>query len=382
MTVNDILFTPVKVGDMQLKHRIALAPLTRSRSPKEVANTINAEYYAQRATDGGLLISEGTTCAATAIGYPDVPAILTAEQAAGWKLSTDAVHAKGGYIYAQLWHVGRASKPEFQPGGKKPVSASDIALEGKEAPRALSVEEIEEIVGEYKLSAQRSREAGFDGVEIHAAHGYLIDQFLQASSNVRTDAYGAGSIENRARFLFKVLDAVLSELPASKVAIRLSPYLDIQGAHSPDAKELFTYVLTRLATYNLSYVHLTEPTWGAWQTGPLHSESRLNDFKGLLKEPTKLILTGGYTHESATIAIKEGRADVIGIGRAFITNPDYVDRIRNGLELTPYGDPKGFYGGGRENYTSYKTYAEIQEEKKKTEIKEQPGAGAVPATHL
>ncbi|KAI8587091.1 12-oxophytodienoate reductase [Geranomyces variabilis] len=374
MTASDILFTPIKIGDIQLKHRIALAPLTRSRSPGELANTLNSEYYSQRATPGGLLISEGTTSNATGIGYADVPAIRTSEQARAWKLSTDAVHARGGYIFAQLWHVGRVSKSEFQPEGKLPVSASDLPAPGKEAPRPLSVAEIEEIVAEYKASAKLAvTEAGFDGVEIHGAHGYLIDQFLESSSNKRTDAYG-GSIENRARFLFQVIDAVLTAVPSTKVALRLSPFLEIQGATDPDATALFTYVFTQLQSRNLAYIHLTEPTWGAWQTGEPHSQSKLNVFRSLIKAP--LMLTGGYTRESATEAIANGRADLIGIGRAFITNPDFVERTRAGHPLTPFADPKGFYSGGAEFYTTWKTWEEEQREKRAGKTGgEIPGAG-------
>ncbi|KAJ3158190.1 hypothetical protein HDU86_003148 [Geranomyces michiganensis] len=381
MTVPESLFTPLKVGDMHLAHRIVLAPLTRSRSPGQLANTLNAEYYSQRATPGGLLISEGTTSNATGVGYPDVPALMTTPQAQAWKLCTDAVHAKGGYIFAQLWHVGRVSKSEFQPGAQRPVSASELPAPGKEAPRSLGVEEIGEIVEEFKISAQRALEAGFDGVEIHAAHGYLIDQFLESSSNKRTDAYG-GSIENRARILFQVLDAVLTALPSTKVALRLSPFLNIQDASSPDtdATALFTHIFTHLEPYNLAYIHLTEPTWGAWQTGQPHAQSRLNIFRPYITT-TPLMLTGGYhTRDAATEAIESGRADLIGVGRAYITNPDFVERTRRGLPLTPFADPKGFYAGGAEHYTTWKTWEQEQQQQqleKKDDLTkgEIPGAG-------
>ncbi|KAJ3288847.1 hypothetical protein HK104_007927 [Borealophlyctis nickersoniae] len=365
-----LLFSPIKVGDMNLKHRIAMGPMTRSRSPGEVANDLNALHYAQRATDGGLLVTEGTTASVTGKGYEHVPGILTEEQARGWKKSTDAVHAKGGYIYAQLWHVGRASKAGLQPDNKPPVSASDLPTKGKDVPRPLTVEEIKFIVSEYRQSARMSKLAGFDGVEIHAAHGYLIDQFLESSSNKRTDEYG-GSIENRARFLFEVVDACLAELPASKVAIRLSPWMDGQDCSDEDPESLFTYVIKGLVQRKLSYIQLTEPVWGGWRPGPKHSESKLNVFLPLFKNTsTKVMLTGGYTLPSAEQALAEKRCDLVGFARPFITNPDFVERLRNGWELTPYADFKQFYGGGAEQYTDWPTY-----EEQKKQLKEQPGAG-------
>ncbi|KAJ3034509.1 hypothetical protein HDV00_004974 [Rhizophlyctis rosea] len=370
------LFSPIKVGDMQLKHRIVMGPMTRSRSPGEVANDLNALHYEQRATDGGLIISEGTPASATGWGYPAVPGIINSEQAAGWKKSTDAVHRKGGYIYAQIWHVGRASKAELQPDNKAPVSASNLPISGKEVPRALTIEEIKEIQAEFAESARLAiEEAGFDGVEIHGAHGYLFDQFLESSSNIRTDQYG-GSIENRARFLLETVDAIVAKVPASKVAIRLSPWMDFQDATDPDPTSLFTYVLKQLQPYKLSYIQLTEPVWGGWAEGPPHAQSKLNVFRSLVTAPTALILTGGYLAETGEEAIATGRAELIGIGRPFITNPDLVERLRNGWELTEYKDMKQFYGGGAENYTDFKTYAELRKEKG---VVEQAGAGA---THL
>ncbi|KAJ3028087.1 hypothetical protein HDV00_010634 [Rhizophlyctis rosea] len=368
------LFSPVKVGDMNLKHRIVMGPMTRSRSPGELANDLNALHYGQRATEGGLIITEGTTCAATGAGYEHVPALLNSVQAQGWKKSTDAVHRKGGYIYAQLWHVGRVSKSSLQPGGKAPVSASALPTKGKEVPRALTVEEIRGLVGEYAESARLAvEEAAFDGVEIHAAHGYLLDQFLEGSSNVRTDTYG-GSIENRARFLFEVIDAIVAKIPASKVAVRLSPWLGVQDCTDPDPNSLFTYILKRLHPYALSYIHLTEPVWGWWVEGPPHSTSKLNVFRPLIRAPTRLLLTGGYMPESAEEALSNGRADIIGFGRPFITNPDLVERFRIGWEVREYKDFQKYnYGGGAEGYTDWKTYRE--EVREKGGLVEQPGAG-------
>ncbi|KAJ3053226.1 hypothetical protein HK097_004778 [Rhizophlyctis rosea] len=371
------LFSPIKLGDVELKHRIAMGPMTRSRSPGEIANDINALHYEQRATEGGLLVTEGTTPAATGAGYEHVPGIRTSAEAAGWKKTTDAVHRKGGIIYAQLWHVGRASKAELQPGKKAPVSASALPIKGKEVPRALEIPEIKTIIAEIAESARLAiEEANFDGVEIHAAHGYLIDQFLESSSNQRTDEYG-GSIENRSRFLFEVVDAILAKIPASKTAIRLSPFLDGQDCSDEDPESLFSYVLKNLQKYNLAYIHLTEPVWGGWQQGPPHSQSKLNVFRPLVQAPTLLMLTGGYLAENGEEALSTGRAELIGIGRPFITNPDLVERFRNGWELTAYADMKSYYGGGHENYTDFKTYREGLEEKGGKV--EQPGAGQ---THL
>ncbi|TPX40016.1 hypothetical protein SeLEV6574_g06847, partial [Synchytrium endobioticum] len=253
-----ILFSPIQVGDMLLQHRVVMGPLTRSRSPKELVNDMNVLYYSQRATKGGLIITEGTSPSVTAAGYPDVPGILTAGQANAWKKAVDAVHARGGYMFAQLWHTGRVSTRRFQPNNELPVSASTTKSSRRAEPaRALTVPEIKYVVNEFRTSAKNARDAGFDGVELHGAHGYLIDQFLEDSSNLRTDEYG-GSIENRARFLLEVMEAVLQELPPSKVAVRLSPYANFAVTDS-DPVALFTYVLNRLNRYKLAYIQMTEP---------------------------------------------------------------------------------------------------------------------------
>ncbi|KAI8614511.1 hypothetical protein BC830DRAFT_1065435 [Chytriomyces sp. MP71] len=360
------LFTPIKVGDMILQHRVAMAPLTRSRSPKHIANALNALYYSQRSTLGGLLVSEGTCVDEYSNGYLDVPFIFTEEQARGWKLSTDAVHAKGGFIYAQLWHVGRLSQPQFQPNNQPPVSSSATsARKGRDPARALTVEEIKSTIASYAHAARLAvQQAGFDGVEIHAAHGYLIEQFLNSNTNLRTDTYG-GSIENRARFLFEVLDAIVAAVPASKVAIRISPDCNMQGVNDVDPKALYTYVLDRLDKYDLAYIQLTEPLWGAWLSGPKHTESKLVYYRGLLTNPkTKIMLTGGYTCESAEEAVASARADLVGFGRDFITNPDLVSRLSRGLPVTQDADAlTGHYGGGPKKYTDYPTWEEEQSAK-------------------
>ncbi|KAJ3212940.1 hypothetical protein HDU82_003423 [Entophlyctis luteolus] len=356
-----LLFSPIKVGDMLLSHRIAMAPLTRSRSPKYIANPHNALYYTQRATAGGLLISEGTTVDPTANGYPSVPALYTAEHATAWKSTTEGVHAKGGFIYAQLWHVGRLSQPMYQPNNGLQVSSSATSARRNRPPaRALTVPEIKELVKAYANSAKLAVEiSNFDGVEIHAAHGYLIEQFLNDNCNLRTDEYG-GSIENRARFLFEILDAIVSVIPPSKVAIRISPECNMQGMKDSDPKALYTYVLSRLNKYNLSYIQLTEPVWGMWLPGPPHTTSKLNDYRPLLNNPaTKVMLTGGYTADIAEEALKTGRGDLIGFGRDFITNPDLVQRIRFGKPIAQYENAaKGYYTPGKEWYSDYPTWEE------------------------
>ncbi|KAI9031048.1 NADH-flavin oxidoreductase/NADH oxidase [Hyaloraphidium curvatum] len=353
------LFEPIAIGDMRLSHRIAMGPMTRSRSPREVPNAMNVEYYAQRATPGGLLISEGVTPSVTAAGYADVPALLTEEQTRAWKEVTDAVHAKGGYIYAQLWHTGRVAKKKFT-GGRHPVSASATKSSRRAEPAVpLDKEGIKFVVSEYRLSAKNAKLAGFDGVELHGAHGYLIDQFLQDSSNLRTDEYG-GSIENRARFLFEVLDAVLLELPPSKVAIRLSPFADFAVKDS-NPVPLFTYVLTRLDTYGLAYIQMTEPGYVSLTSvdGPPHRDSKLNVFHGLLKK-TPLMLTGGYDKEKAEEALRMGRASVIGMARGFIVMPDFVERLRKDLPLKPWANPDDVYTPGPKGYVDYPTWEEEQ----------------------
>ncbi|KAI9355334.1 NADH:flavin oxidoreductase/NADH oxidase [Zopfochytrium polystomum] len=362
-----LLFSPIKVGNMLLSHRVVMAPLTRSRSPGDVANDVNALHYAQRATRGGLLITEGSTCSDTGAGYAAVPALMTREQAAGWKKSTDAVHAAGGYIFVQLWHVGRMSTHEFQPNKRAPVSASEIDLiRGKAPPgsktHALTVPEIEYIVGEYKRAAALALEAGFDGVEIHGAHGYLIDEFLCSSSNLRTDRYG-GSIENRARFLFEILDAVLQVLPPQMVALRLSPAFDAQGTSDKDPVALFSYVIKRLNGYKLAYLQLTEPVWGNWQPGPPHAQSSLNTYVSLVEAPTKVMLTGGYFRDSGEEALRTGRAHLIGMGRPFITNPDLVQRLWYDRPLEKSTSFKSFYGGDAKQYTDWPTWLESEAKK-------------------
>ena len=366
------LFSPVQVGPYQLKHRLALAPLTRMRAakPSLAPRPLNAEYYAQRATPGGLLIAEASPVAATAFGSPGVPGIYTEEQIAGWRKVVDAVHAKGGIIFLQLWHVGRVSHSSFQPGGALPVAPSAIAIgqdlktgtaDGKlvnyETPRALETSEIPGIVEAFRQAAKNALAAGFDGVEVHGANGYLLEQFLQSRSNQRTDQYG-GSIENRARLLLEVTQAVVDVCGAGRVGVRLSPYGIANDSGEPDPMPLYTHVVEKLNPLGLAYLHFIEPrSSGAgraevnWQNVP----SAMVLFRPIWKG--KLIAAGGFTGETAEAAIAQGHADLIAFGRIFISNPDLPRRLQQGFPLTPY-DRKTFYGGDEAGYTDYPEYAE------------------------
>ena len=364
------LFSPLKVGPYQLKHRVALAPLTRLRAekPSLAPRPLNAEYYAQRATPGGLLIAEASSVMASGFGHPGVPCIYSEPQVEGWKKVVDAVHAKGAFIFLQLWHVGRVSHSSFQPGGVLPVAPSAVAIsddlktstaDGKivsyETPRALETDEIPEIVAAYKQAARNALAAGFDGVEIHGANGYLVEQFLQSRSNLRTDRYG-GSIENRARFLLKVTQAAIDVWGASRVGVRLSPYGIANGSGEAEPMPLYKHVIEQLNPLGLAYLHFIEPrSSGAgraevnWQGVPSAMVLYRAIWKGVL------ITAGGFTGEAAEAAIAEGHADAIAFGRIFISNPDLPLRLRLGYPLTPY-DRKTFYGGDVAGYTDYPFY--------------------------
>ncbi|KAJ3174498.1 12-oxophytodienoate reductase 1 [Irineochytrium annulatum] len=357
-------FSPIVVGDLLLNHRVVMGPMTRSKSPGEVANHINAHYYAQRATRGGLLISEGVAVHPTAYAFKSIPGLFTDAHTREWAKVTQAVHDNGGLIFAQVWHPGRLCKQHTQPGNALPVapSAKVITVHPKakaNAPaRELPVSEIKDIVNHYRICARNSRLAGFDGIEIHAAHGYLIEQFLCENSNFRTDQYG-GSLENRTRFLIEILDACLLELPPGRVAVRFSPGFNSYGVAQPNPVELYTYVLKRVAPYGLAYVHLTQPVWGEYRQGPPHEESTLRTFMPLVKAPTRLLVTGGYTRDIGEKELAGGRGDLIGVGRAFITNPDLVKRWWYGREISGQ-DFKEYYGGNASGYIDFPTWEEEQ----------------------
>lgn len=363
------LFDSLQLGDITLSNRIIMAPLTRMRSkqPGNVPYSLNAEYYAQRAS-AGLVISEATQISQQGQGYPGTPGIHSAEQVQGWKIVTDAVHAKGGKIFLQLWHVGRISHSSHQPGNNPPVAPSAIKPTGKvftadwkqadyEMPRALEVGEIKAILEDYRKAAENAKLAGFDGVEVHGANGYLLDQFLQDGSNKRADIYG-GSIENRARFLLEAVDIAIGIWGKGRVGVRLSPYGTFNDMSDSDPVALFTYVLKQLDQRQIAYVHMIEPrATGAGggdavnHDAPSTSDLFKSGFSG------KFISAGGYSPESAKSAVASGQADAIAFGRLYISNPDLAERIRNGSALTPYNRAT-FYGGAEKGYTDYPFHSE------------------------
>jgi N-ethylmaleimide reductase len=367
------LFSPLEVGPYQLAHRVVMAPLTRMRAarPSLAPRPLNADYYAQRATSGGLIIAEASPVMATGFGNPGVPGIYTDAQVDGWRKVVDAVHAKGGIIFLQLWHVGRVSHSSFQPGGALPVAPSAVAIsaefkamtaDGKvtayETPRALETDELPGIVAGFRQAATNAMAAGFDGVEIHGANGYLLEQFLQSRSNLRTDRYG-GSIENRARLLLEVTQAAIGVFGASRVGVRLSPYGIANDSGEPDPMPLYTHVVHALNPLGLAYLHVIEPrSSGAgraevnWQNVPTAMVLFRPIWTGVL------IAAGGFSGEAAEAAIADGHADAVAFGRIFISNPDLPRRLQHGYPLTPYNRAT-FYGGEAAGYTDYPVYDEL-----------------------
>jgi N-ethylmaleimide reductase len=314
-----------------------------------------AQYYAQRAS-AGLIVTEGTQVAARGQGYQDTPGIYSDAQREGWRTVTDAVHEAGGRIFAQLWHVGRVSHSYYH--GMQPAAPSAIAPGGKaytpqgpldyETPHALTVEEIRQVIGEFRRGAEVARDAGFDGVELHGANGYLIDQFLQTGTNQRADEYG-GSVERRARFLLELLDAVTSVFPSERVGVRLSPAGGSNGIHDADPVETFTYVAKQLDARALAYVHVVEAPVGT--NGP---DERQVCSTGLVRESYHgtVITAGGYTPETGETALEKGVADLIAFGKLMIANPDLVERVRKGAPLNE-PDRATFYAGGPKGYIDY-----------------------------
>ncbi len=364
------LFDELILGDITLKNRIIMAPLTRMRSkqPGNIPHALNAQYYAQRAS-AGLIISEATQISPQGQGYPATPGIHSQEQIEGWKLVTKAVHEKGGKIFLQLWHVGRVSHTSLQPGGAQPVGPSAIKPNNAgtfsadwkpvslEAPRALETHELPGIVADYRSGAENAKQAGFDGVEVHGANGYLLDQFMHDGSNNRTDSYG-GSIENRARLLLEVVDSVIQVWGKGRVGVRLSPYGTFSDMHDSNPEALFTYVIGELNKRNIAYVHLIEPR--ATSAGGSDSVAEnMPSTSALFRKYFKgaLITAGGYTPENAKEVLKDGLADAVAFGRAYIANPDLVERIRANATLNAY-DRKTFYGGSEKGYTDYPTLAQ------------------------
>ncbi|RAR98757.1 alkene reductase [Ensifer adhaerens] len=357
------LFRPLRAGSLELEHRIVMAPLTRMRAsqPGNIPTEANAEYYRQRATNGGLIITEATQVIRSGQGYPATPGIHNSEQIDGWRKVTAAVHAEGGKIVLQLWHVGRISHSSFQPGRAPPVGPSAVPAPALaftanwervpyETPRALDLQEIAQIVGSYANGARNAIEAGFDGV--HGANGYLIEQFLQSRSNRRSDLYG-GSIENRTRFLLEVAAAVSDAVGPDRVGVRLSPFGVANGMDENEPQPLYQYAIQELAKLGLAYLHLIEPRASGTGSadvsyGEALSASRL--FRPFWSGV--LIAAGGYSRTDAESAIATGHADAIAFGRSFISNPDLVERLRKGAALHPW-NRETFYGGGSAGYTDY-----------------------------
>jgi N-ethylmaleimide reductase len=363
--MTSILFQPFQLHDLTLSNRIVLAPMTRGRTgTARLPNKLTAEYYVQRSS-AGLLITEATTISEQANGWNESPGIYTDEMTEGWKLTTDAVHEKGTRIFIQLWHTGRASHSSFH-GGKPTVAPSAIknsdpeihTPNGKqphEVPRALETSEIPRVVDDYRKAAERAKKAGFDGVELHAANGYLIDEFLQSKTNHRTDKYG-GSVENRYRFLKEVVEAVTSVWPAQRVGVHLAPNGAFNDMGSPDYREQFTYVAQQLDRFGLAYLHMIDGL--AFGFHKLGEPMTLAEFRKVFHGP--LMGNCGYTKESAEKAIAEGYADLISFGRPFISNPDLVDRFKNDwplAEAAPLSDWSSPIGAkGYTDFPAYKNF--------------------------
>jgi len=354
------LFEPVQLGPVHLANRIVMAPLTRSRASAEgVPTPLMAQYYAQRAS-AGLIIAEATNISPEARGYAFTPGLFSSQQVAGWRAITAAVHAHGGHIFPQLWHVGRISHPSLQPGGSLPVAPSPLQphatsytgsrFEPCVTPRALSAGEIPQVIEQYRAAAKNALAAGFDGVEIHAANGYLIEQFLRDSTNQRTDAYG-GSRVKRARFLLEVTEAVAGACGAERVGIRLSPLSPVNGAElDSDPAATYGYVVEQLNGIGLAYIHVIEGvTQGSREVpGGFDLQSLRRAFRG------SYIANNGYDLKLALEARRRGRADLIAFGRPFIANPDLVERLRRNVPLNE-PDRATFFGGGAAGYTDYPT---------------------------
>ncbi len=364
--MNANLFSPLVLGTLYLPNRIVMAPLTRMRAsmPGNIPSKLNADYYRQRAT-AGLIISEATPVSPYGHGYFNTPGIHSEAQVEGWELVTRAVHEAGGRIVLQLWHVGRQSHQDLQPGGVLPVSASSLAtgekapvapgvLKDHPVPRPLETEEVTAVVSEYARGATLAKQAGFDGVEIHAANGYLIEQFLSDATNLRTDRYG-GNIENRVRFLMEIAEAVTKVWGGGRVGVRLSPANTFGGMAMSDRWGTYSHVVRELNQFGLAYFHLVEPRI-AGSSEAQHVDDTLSSrhFKPLITGPTRLISAGGHTRETAEVAIQSGEADAVAFGRTFIANPDLVRRFTENAPLNRY-DRNTFYGGTEKGYLDYPT---------------------------
>lgn len=364
--MTDSLFQPLQLGKLTLKNRIVMPPMTRSRAtqPGNEANQMMAEYYAQRAS-AGLIVAEGTQISALGQGYAWTPGIYTQTQIAGWKKVTDAVHAEGGAIFAQLWHVGRVTHPE-NIGGEQPISSSAIKAENvkvfidngdKEAgfvdvvqPREMTKQDIEMVIEQYRQAALNAIEAGFDGIELHGANGYLINQFIDSEANTRTDEYG-GCIENRLRFMSEVVAAMVEAIGAERVGVRLAPFTSLNGTVDATPVETYSAAAKLLNQHNVVYLHIAEVDWDDAPETPLTFRQAVREvYQGTL------IYAGRYNAQKGALALDEGLADMIGFGRPFVANPDLPNRIKAGYPLATH-NPDTLFGGAEKGLTDYPEYA-------------------------
>ena len=354
MTEQHDLFNSIEIGDYTLPNRIVMAPMTRNRAGEgNVPRALNVTYYQQRAS-AGLIITEGSQISPQGVGYPATPGIHSAEQVEGWKVVTAAVHEKGGHIFLQLWHVGRVSHPSLQPDGQLPVAPSAIkpagdvvtyeGLQDFVKPHALTIDELPSIIADYVNAARKAMQAGFDGVEIHSANGYLLDQFIRDGSNQRDDGYG-GSVNNRSRLLREVVEAVCNAVGSNKVGVRISPENSFNDMHDSDVQNTFNCVTDMLNGFNLAYLHVLE--------GDMVNGNHALDYAQIKSRfAGPYIANCGYDFDRATQAIKNGDVDLVAFGVPFISNPDLVERFKTGAELT-VADQATFYGGDEKGYTDY-----------------------------
>ncbi|KAI3789984.1 hypothetical protein L2E82_02793 [Cichorium intybus] len=357
---NPTLFSPYKMGKFNLSHRVVLAPMTRCRALNSIPNQALVEYYKQRATAGGFLITEGTMISPTSAGFPHVPGIFNKEQVDAWRKVVDAVHEQGAVIFCQLWHVGRASHQAYQPGGAAPISSTNKPISKKwrilmpdgthsryPEPRPLATHEIPEVVEDYRLAAINAIEAGFDGIEIHGAHGYLLDQFMKDGINDRKDEYG-GSLANRCKFLLEVVKSVATAIGADKVGVRISPAIDHLDAMDSDPRNLGLAVIERINKLqfelgsNLTYLHVTQPRYTAYGQTEAGSHGSSEEEVAELMRVWRgayvgtFVCSGGYTRELGLEAVANGDADLVAYGRLFISNPDLVLRLKLNAPLNRY----------------------------------------------
>lgn len=352
-----LLLSPFKVGPYELPNRVVMAPMTRNRAGNEgVPTELNALYYTQRAS-AGLIISEASPISPQGVGYPGTPGIYTQAQVEGWRRVTAAVHEQGGHIFMQLWHVGRISHPSLQPDQARPIAPSAICPQGETVtptglqpfvtPRAADEQDIQQVIQGYRDAANNALSAGFDGVEIHSANGYLLDQFLRDGTNHRDDQYG-GSVENRSRLLLQVLDVVVDVWGAERVGVRISPLNPFNDISDSDPQTLFTYLVSQLDKWELAYLHVIE---GALKgMDPTDHPFDLGTLKGLISAP--YMVNGGYDRERAEQAIRRRAADLVSFGEPYIANPDLVSRFALDAPLND-PDPATYYGGDAEGYTDY-----------------------------